>query len=140
MGLDNGLVIRAKSYDGNQFLEDFASYHPEFRFESYFGGYELAYWRKCWNVRNEFMLAFDQIEDGDGGILSVADLYTVKQIMISFLNKNNWDNLGSGSIWTWEESLSNTARIIYLVTELIEDIDEANITDEDIEIEFYDSY
>ena len=85
------------------------------------------------------MNAFEQIEDGNGGILNIADLYTIKQIMISFLSKRKWNENG-GSIWSWEQSLSNTAKIIYLVTELIEDINNVGITDDDIEIEFYDSY
>lgn len=139
MGLENGLVVRAKSYKGDKFLEDFASKYQNFEFDTYDSGYELAYWRKCSNVRNVFMNAFEQIEDGNGGILNIADLYTIKQIMISFLSKRKWNENG-GSIWSWEQSLSNTAKIIYLVTELIEDINNVGITDDDIEIEFYDSY
>ena len=59
--------------------------------------------------------------------------------MTYFLTKKNWLRDGS-SIWTWEQQLHNTADIIYLITEFMEDIEDEGITDDDIEIHFYDSY
>jgi hypothetical protein len=140
MGLDNGFEIRSKSYDGDQFLEEFGQNHPDF-VKQYSGGkyYELAYWRKCYNVRHKIFDSFPQLEDAEGGTIKISELPKLKGIMTYFLTKKNWLRDGS-SIWTWEQQLRNTADIIYLITEFMEDIEDAGITDDDIEIEFYYSY
>lgn len=140
MGLDNGFDVRSKSYDGDQFLEEFGQNHPEF-VKQYSTGkeYELAYWRKCYNVRHKMFNSFPQFEDAEGGTIKISELPKLKGIMTYFLTKKNWHRDGS-SIWTWEQQLHNTANIIYLITEFMEDIKDAGITDDDIEINFYDSY
>lgn len=140
MGLDNGFEIRGKSFDGDQFLDEFGQNHPNFVKD--YGArkiYELAYWRKCYNVRHKMFDSFPQFEDSYGGTIKISELPKLKGVMTYFLTKKNWHRDGD-SIWTWEQQLQNTAQIIYLITELIEDIKDEGITDDDIEIEFYDSY
>lgn len=140
MGLDNGFEIRGKSYDGDEFLEEFGQSYPDF--VKTYGShkvYELAYWRKCYNIRHKMFDSFPQFEDADGGKIKISELPKLKGILTYFLKKKNWTVDGS-SIWTWEEQLPCIANQIFLITKLMEDIEDEGITDDDIEIEFYDSY
>lgn len=140
MGLENGILIIAKSIKGEDFLQQFNEAYPDFSDRCWAGQYELAYWRKCWNVKNKFYSTFEQLnEEEGGGNLKIKDLFRVKAIMKYFLDESHWDSNGS-SIWTWEEQIRNIAQIIFLVSNLLEDIEYEGITDSDIEIEFYDSF
>jgi len=140
MGLDNGFEIRGKSYDGDEFLEEFGQSYPDF--VKTYGShkvYELAYWRKCYNIRHKMLDSFPQFVDAEGGKIKISELPKLKGILTYFLKKKNWTEDGS-SIWTWEEQLPCIANQIFLITKLMEDIEDEGITDDDIEIEFYDSY
>lgn len=139
MGLNNGIRVSAKTMVGENFLNNFGSYY---NITEHQGEYELADWRKCWNIRNEILDAFSQQSKDDYGIiLKISDLFKIKKIVTFFLDQETWDNTYYGSsIWTWEESLPNNAQIIFILTKFLEEIEEDDITDKDIKIEFYDSY
>ena len=143
MGLDNGLMIKAKTLDASRWLEQGYKDLNE-------NGtiYEFWYGRKDWNVRAKFLDTFhDKGYDGEGGdiYLTIADLVQVREIFKYFLDETHWyeDQGGimhGGSIWTWEESLRSTAEAIWNITRFLEDVYDKGFTDEDFEIWFYDSY
>ena len=147
MGLDNGLMIKAKTLDASRYLEaNFEDLRD--RFCSDGPAYEFWYGRKDWNVRAKFLSVFhDKEYDGSGGdiYLTIADLVQVREIFKYFLDEKHWYEdrdraFGSGSIWTWEQSLRSTAEAIYNITRFLEDVYDEEFTDEDFEIWFYDSY
>lgn len=141
MGLDNGIVVKAKTLRGSRFLEKYFSYLDKFD-----GGYELAYWRKCYNVRGKILECVKNAYDAGDFELDTTDLVQVLEVMKYFLDKEHWYEDG-GSIWTWEEQLRNTANIIYNITRFLEyiedgdgDVPEDEVSAEDFEITWYDSY
>lgn len=142
MGLDNGILIKGKTLKGKEFLKE----HFD-RLEKYGDSYEIAYWRKCYNVRGRFLNTFSNKEyDGGGGDihLNVEELYdVVEHVMKHFLNEDNWiegNSFSNGSIWTWTEQLHNTAEIIYNIRKFLEFYKESELSNDDFEIIFYDSY
>ena len=141
MGLDNGIIVKAKTLRGSKFLEKYFS-----NLDKDGPTYELAYWGKCYNVRSKILLYADNAHNAGEDKLNLADLVQVLEIMKYFLIKDHWCEDG-GSIWTWEEQLRNTADIIYNLTRFSEyledgegDYPEDEISEDDFDIIWYDSY
>lgn len=95
---------------------------------------EIAYWRKCWNVRGAIADAIGGIHDNGVTSLSREDVLAIIKELKKF-NKKNWDNDG-GSIWEWSEikkihrgCLRRLRRLARLMKRY-----------PDIEVYFYDSY
>lgn len=142
MGLDNGILIKGKTLKGKFFLKE----HFD-NLKTYGNSYEIAYWRKCWNIRDKFLEVFsDKDYDRQGGEihLDVEELYdVVEHILKYFLIEDNWiegNGFVIGSIWTWEEQLRNIADIIYNIRKFLELYKEAGLDNNDFDIIFYDSY
>ena len=55
MGLDNGLIIKAKNHKGAEFLRKIDCFEEE---EVNSERYELGYWRKCYNIRAKVLDEF----------------------------------------------------------------------------------
>lgn len=141
MGLDNGIIVKAKTLRGSRFLEKYFSHLDKLG-----NGYELAYWRKCYNVRSKILEWVKNAYDAGEFELNLTDLVQVLDVMKYFLDKEHWYEEG-GSIWTWEEQLRNIADVIYNVTKFVEyledgegDLPEDEVSAEDFEILWYDSY
>lgn len=92
MGLDNGFIIahprEVKVPFGEVFLDE---------------EQEVAYWRKCWNVREVilYILHGDYSDSADYSV-GLEELDKIISSLKSF-NKDNWNTGNSESIWTWEE-------------------------------------
>ena len=73
--------------------------------------------------------------------LSIEDLLTFKNdVLIYFLNPDNWVyNSARSTVFSWEEELTSISNSICDIYYFLDSIEE-NFTDEDFEIEFYDSY
>ena len=141
MGLDNGIIVKAKTLRGSKFLEKYFSHLDKLD-----SGYELAYWRKCYNVRSKILERVKNAYDAGEFELNTTDLVQVLEVMKYFLDREHWYEDG-GSIWTWEQQLRNTADIIYNITKFLEyiedgdgDVPEDEVSAEDFEITWYDSY
>ena len=97
MGLDNGINIRRNSAPecaSNMFHEE--------EWEKKYGSIDVAYWRKCWNVRNIIFDLFNvPFNDCFEANMTADD---VKRVIVELkkLNKNNYQNNG-GCIWEWKE-------------------------------------
>lgn len=143
MGLDNGLIIRSKTPRGKHFISNFYNNYKDkyHNFNSDGEELELLYWRKCWNIRGEIIgyFKFREVDEGTF-ILKIEDLLKFNNILYYFIvDPDNWKDNG-GSIWDWDEMLPLLAQQMGLVGYFITNITDNSITDEDIEIEFYDSY
>lgn len=102
MGLDNGIYIKGDAAKAFPEIIKRTEYIP------YDNIYEVAYWRKCWNVRD---LIFDVLCDNnhcpgnnrDCGdyLIDRDDLYDIADELAAF-DEESWND--GGSIWDWEDS------------------------------------
>ena len=129
MGLDNGIHVK-KHY--NTSVNKLMSHI--FTHVKYMNEFEVAYFRKCYNIR---YLIFDAI----GGSINDEYEYPVKREEIKMiikslksLNEDNWEDEGY-SIWTFEEMKEHLRadirrlRKLYFLMFFLE-----------LEVYFYDSY
>jgi len=138
MGLDNGLIIKGKTIKGKEYLKKNFSYLRDD--DDATNEYELGYWRKCWNIRNRAISA-ELAEDGTSKHLTLEDLYDfVENVLKYYLNEDNWNRDNSSSIWSWDVGLKSIANCIFNIRRLLEDYDYGDISNEDFDIYFYDSY
>ena len=98
MGLDNGIEIKRRA---DLPAAAFAYFDEEWRAKNDYD-LEVAYWRKCWNVRN---IIFDvlNIEDFNDShtIMTIEDVDAVIAALCK-INKKNWLDRGN-TIWEWKE-------------------------------------
>ena len=99
MGLDNGIIARKSSNEKvNAKLLALNTYtYSE-------GDHEIAYWRKCWNVRGAIAEVIGGIYDNGETPLMYEDIIAVIKRLKQF-NKKNWSGScwDEGSIWDWDE-------------------------------------
>lgn len=131
MGLDNGVSIRRNGnalaiYDKLAYLEQ--PWDIERRYD-----FEVAYFRKCYNIRNLIFNHLDYADDNGITPLDVNDIGVIIEVLKS-LNTLNWDDEG-GSIWTYEEQEPFIQQAIKNLTYLQE-----LMADYDLDVYFYDSY
>lgn len=133
MGLDNGISIKRKQGMPDSIFKRFdtdMSRNWEYDLE-------VAYWRKCWNIRSLIYDVLGAERENDSEIL--MDRQDVINVIkaLKGVNKHNWE-YGSwgGSIWEWDEYKSSHRRHIANLKWL------ARIMKKhpDIEVYFYDSY
>ena len=95
---------------------------------------EIAYWRKCWNVRDAIADAIGGIEGNGVTELSREEVLAIIKELKKF-NKKNWDN-GGGSIWEWPEIKRKHRDCVRRLRRLARLMKRYP----DIEVYFYDSY
>ena len=134
MGLDNGIDIKRNEYSNKikalkQFECDWDNKH------SY--PFEICYWRKSWNIRNDIFNAIASEENDEYHYeLSIYDIQEILKLLKSY-NKKTWDYGGwSGSIWTWKEHKSINRKHIKNLKKLIKLMKQYP----ELEVYFYDSY
>ena len=146
MGLDNGIIIIPKTERGKDFLESF--YSPELMEEAEWKEnpwnkeWDFSYWRKCYNIRNKFLQEFSDKYDKEKQEINFNfnDIPHIIKVLKYFLKENNWEKDGC-SIWEWHQRIIGIAETIHYFYVLFEDgIYRERITEEDIEIFFYNSY
>ena len=131
MGLDNSIEIKRKDSLPNCVL---CFDNDEWRKQR---GYDLevAYWRKCWNVRAMIYELLNMPQDNDMEILMTREdvLATIKAL--KSINRNNFDDWGS-CIWEWKElrkinrrNIKNLKRLAHMMKK-----------HPTIEVYFYDSW
>jgi hypothetical protein len=135
MGLDNGII--AKIGIENEKLRKKLFKHFTLNFNK---DYEIAYWRKCWNVRKLIILALKDnkhiVPDIDSRIeLTIEDIDKIIKILKSF-TKYNWEDHGY-SPWSYKELkpfnkiyIKNLKKIKRLMKKF----------PNELEVYFYDSY
>ena len=99
MGLDNGIIARKSNNEkiNNKLLALNTYTYSE-------GDHEIAYWRKCWNVRGAIADVIGGIYDNGETPLAYEDIIAVIK-QLKWFNKKNWsgDSWYDGSIWEWDE-------------------------------------
>ena len=131
MGLDNGLRVTRTKY--TEIIQELKIFSDEF-IERYKTDFELAYWRKCWNIRNEILNYLGgRFSDAYEFPVTIDDIDPIIQILQSY-NEDNWTDSGS-CIWTFEEMQPVLAQQVENLKQLKELMQKY-----DLEVYFYDSY
>ena len=132
MGLDNGIEIRRKGNLPNCVLCFDEEWARKYNYDL-----EVAYWRKCWNVRH---IIFDVLRRGDDND-SVIDI--TREELVEIIHRlendlhyfdffeNNW-----GCIWGWNTFRRIQKRNIKNLKKLAKMMKRHP----EIEVYFYDSY
>lgn len=133
MGLDNGIVA---SKSNNEKINAKLLALNTYTYIS--GNHEIAYWRKCWNVRGAIADVIGGIDDNGETPLAYEDVIAVIKRLKQF-NRKNWlgDSWDGGSIWEWDEIKKNHRGCIKRLQHLARLM--KRYPDE-IEVYFYDSY
>ena len=130
MGLDNGIVIRRKDNLPNCAL----CFDNEWRKQH---GYDLevAYWRKCWNVRAIIFDVLGRGEDNDS-IIQVTREEIIERLQNDLHYFDFLEDDWGGCIWDWNTFRHFQKRNIKNLKKL-EDMMRRH---PEIEVYFYDSY
>ena len=114
MGLDNGITIRFREGKEPKWAKRLYVYDtkPEDGFGREF---ELAYWRKCWNVRKAILDELAEMgrpKDDYEYCLSADELRKVCKAVGKVLNRKDWDEAydPGDTIWEWSECGSDMKR------------------------------
>ena len=130
MGLDNGICIKRnelsmKIYDKLSCFE--FPWDDKHRFD-----FEIAYWRKCWNVREMIADCLGYGFDNEDVTLDAKDILNIIDGLEAY-DETTW-NAGA-SIWSWEEAEDNIQQCIHGLKYLAGLMDEYKL-----DVYFYDSY
>lgn len=134
MGLDNGIILKLKDktlpQDFPGELDDYEKEHL-----SRTGELEVAYWRKCWGIRNEIVNMLHMKNDEGEHIIEHDDVKPIRRILISYMHPNYWEE-NADSIWEYDEMVEN------LIDQLIKLkwLEYYLREHKDAECYFYDSY
>ena len=139
MGLDNGILIRAKNKKGAKFLEDnFKKADWMLPVE-----YEINYMRKNWGIRNDIIHNYfggADIEEDDYFIdIDANKIEDLVQIFAYYLDEKHWED-EADSIWDWHIGIREIANTIFYLRLIEEFVKCGEISGADIEMYFYDSY
>lgn len=105
------------------------------------GEVEIVYWRKNWNLRNTVLdsnaVLPTEASAYEFSIDTPAQVFELIKIIVSFMNKDTWENNDYGStIWEYEEYLpilqQNVMNLAIIASFMI--------NNPDIYLVFYDSY
>ena len=137
IGLDNGIYVKSnKRIITREQLPNGIIYPFN---EDYEGSVEIAYWRKCWGLRNDIMNTFgwrarpsDEWEFEISTPAQVIDLIT---LIAKWLDKERWEDEGD-SIWEYDDIKNMLIQNIINLS-IIQSYMTIN---PDVYLEFYDSY
>lgn len=99
---------------------------------------EVAYWRKCWNVRRAIFEALGQSSNSDQYEFDISSEALHKIIIkLKHFNKRNWDASHDDSIWEWNEIKGHLRKQITMLSRIERVLRK---DPEAIKLMFYDSY
>ena len=135
MGLDNGICVKrnaetSKISELRRFAE---SYDKEGKYD-----FEIAYWRKCWNIRNDILWI---LKHGQGEEYTYSITKESLNQVIKLLESYNSENFKDGGtcIWDWDDPKwpysAQIADDIENLRQLRKLMDKY-----DLKVYFYDSY
>lgn len=136
MGLDNGIIVKR---------EDAKKFPPLMKFKDDYDDEEVhvAYFRKCWNVREKIFEILSKKDDGhynpDGEItaLTVEDVEDIISALEAF-TEEQWGEDYHYSDTIWDASVG--MRLLERAISGLYVLRAAMYTDPSIEASFYDSY
>jgi hypothetical protein len=129
MGLDNGITVRGIKRKLPRYVKNYwANIECE-------GVMELAYWRKCWGVRDQILEVLNMGNYSYEKRLNRIELEAVIDLLKCFTKRGYWNEYAN-SIWTYDEYKHNQKQIIKNLKWLHRYMKHHP----DIDVRFYDSY
>ena len=130
MGLDNGIIVKKVKIDEIDNYVQYEDYSTENETEI-----EIAYWRKCWGIRQAILNALNSDVDNGNTIIHREDIPNIVDALTPFLDEDYW-NKNSDSIWKYDEQIADNLthillNLVWLATYM---------KDHDVVAWFYDSY
>ena len=136
MGLDNGIFVKSNCREITRDILPDSLVYP---FDKDYGNQvDIAYWRKCWGLRNEILNILNTrfIEDNYYSEIDTPEkIQGVMDVIFSFMNKQVWEDDGN-SIWDYETIIHNL-RDCYMNLVIMKNFMHEN---PDVYLVFYDSY
>ena len=101
MGLDNGFIVQGiKKGNIPYFVRPIDIYSN--------GEIEIAYYRKCWGIRNAILrVLYVPLSGGGNYEVEAEDILAILQELYKFLDREYWED-NADSIWTFEEAIDYT--------------------------------
>ena len=132
MGLDNGIDVKINDkIPGYAFKCFYSEWRNKYKLDL-----QVAYWRKCWNVRNMIIETLNIKEVNDSRTtMSIDDVDKVIK-MLKRINKKNWLDYGE-CFWDWKDFKYNNNRNVKNL-KLLRKFMKRN--PKVFEVYFYDSY
>lgn len=133
MGLDNGIYVKSNR---REITRDILPESLVYPFDG--NDVEIAYWRKCWGLRNNILnvLGTRFAEDNyESEIDTIEKVQDVMDVIYYFMDKEHWESEGD-SIWKYENSirgLRDDYMNLVIMIEFMKD-------NPDVYLVFYDSY
>lgn len=133
MGLDNGIYVKSNR---REITRDILPESLVYPFDG--NDVEIAYWRKCWGLRNNILnvLGTRFAEDNyKSEIDTIEKVQDVMDVIYYFMDKEHWESEGD-SIWKYENSirgLRDDYMNLVIMIEFMKD-------NPDVYFVFYDSY
>jgi len=144
MGLDNGIRVHMKDKDAkihckSVFVE--ARSYIDCTYDIWTNALldedEVAYWRKCWNIRSDI---FDILKTKENDVyyydVSYDQLLQIIALLKSY-NRFNWNKTDEYSIWEWKEIKPHLRRQIKTLKHVAAAMREHP---DAFTLQFYDSY
>lgn len=134
MGLDNGVIVKSRRRAITREMLPEGLVYP---WDEKLDGpdtVEILYWRKNWGLRNIVVHTFPA-EDYDYLIETPQQVFELIRIIVSFMNKETWEEDGD-SIWDYDEILPILQRDVINLA-IIASFMKNN---PDVYLVFYDSY
>lgn len=141
MGLDNGIDVKGIQYE--EFPEGIGI--DEYFFDDGYGEYneiEIAYWRKCWNIREDILDILTKDEpDMDDEFAYEVKLKHIPEIinaLLKYCDPEYFEERAGETIWEYESiryrNLDAVAALSWLYFYILDH------PDKDVTMTFYDSY
>ena len=129
MGLDNSIEVKRNAYTSS--IPELQRFTLEYDFE-------VCYWRKCWNIRNDILwIIGERLSDKYEYTLDKEDIDQIIKLLESY-NADNFEDSG-GCIWDWDdeeypysEKIQQDIASLKVLRQLMDKYE--------LEVYFYDSY
>lgn len=133
MGLDNGIMIKAKKdFVWKSKLGNASVYEYQFMKDDTL---EVCYWRKCWGIRNDIIQRLHMVSNEcNNEELESADIRAIVRILEFYTDKEYWEKYAD-SIWEYKEIIETLWSQIYTLVYV-----ESLVNDGLVEVSFYDSW
>lgn len=135
MGLDNSIEIKRNAYTNS--IPELRQFELEYD-KAYEYDFEICYWRKCWNIRNDILwIIGERLSDKYEYTLDKEDIDQIIKLLESY-NADNFEDSG-GCIWDWDdeeypysEKIQQDIASLKVLRQLMDKYE--------LEVYFYDSY
>lgn len=133
MGLDNGIMIKAKKdFTWKSKLGNASIYGYQFLKEETL---EVCYWRKCWGIRNDIIYKLHMSSNEcNSETLEPEEIRVIIRVLESYTDKEYWGQ-NADSIWEYSEIIETLWSQIYTLV-YVESLANEGL----VEVSFYDSW